>query len=109
MHSDYSSHQPTLMLNVPSEAIGRLTSGQRGFCSEETTAKKGLCWREPKAPAQQPLTTALIPCPWGGPGERGLPLGGLFNDLPAKNTANRVLAAAGKTQESRRFLFPPTA
>lgn len=48
IHTNYSSHQPTPMLSVPSEAIGRLTSGQRGFCSEETTARKGLCWRQPK-------------------------------------------------------------
>lgn len=33
-------------------------------------------------------------------------LGGLFNDLPAKNKANRLLAAAWMQQESR-FLFPP--
>lgn len=34
-------------------------------------------------------------------------LGALFNDLPAKNKANRLLAAAWMQWESS-FLFPPT-
>lgn len=38
--------------------------------------------------------------PWG----KRPALRGLFNDLPAKDTANRVLAAAGKTQGSRCFI-----
>lgn len=38
--------------------------------------------------------------PWG----RGLLWGGLFNDLPAKNKANRLLAAEWMHQESRYFI-----
>lgn len=80
---NYTSRKRTKLFKPPansdaqslsSEATGGLTSGQRGCCSEEATARKGLCWREPKGSSltgDGPLTTALNPCPWGGWG-RGL-------------------------------------
>lgn len=37
--------------SLPSEAIEGLTSGQRGFCAEEATARKGLVGDSSRAPA----------------------------------------------------------
>ena len=67
--SGHSQHRcPESLL----ESHWGLRLGQRGFCSEEAAARGGLCWRQPKGSsltADSPLTTALNPCPRGGPGE----------------------------------------
>lgn len=60
-----------------------------------------MCWRQPKGSSPTAFDHSSDSLsrrwPWG----KRPALGGLFNDLPAKNTANRVLAAAGTTLESR--------
>lgn len=67
--------QVTSQLRCPESLLRRhqgLRSGQGGFCSDQATVRRGLCWRKPKGSsrtADSPLTTALNPCPWGGPGE----------------------------------------
>lgn len=102
-----------LAANLDAQSLSSEATGGWGQAQEASVQRRQqpgkACVGDARAPAW--LLTALWPQLWipvhGVALGKRPALGGLFNDLPGKNKANRLLAAAWMQQESR-FLFPPT-
>lgn len=94
---NYSSHGPTQMPRVsPQRLLECWDQAKETSVQKRQQSGEAYVGDSPRAPAW--LLTALWPQLWNpvhgvALGKRPA-LGGLFNDLPAKNKANRLLAAA---------------